>query len=196
MAEGSSLPPLKTNKGKYGLVLLVLIGTCAGGWLYVQRSEESETLANAAEPAVPAPAPDREQFTAELEIPEEVLAPEGADDDTPVEPAVPDRSREPIACNGSLEASEIRAAINGAPRKQVQNCYEQRLKEDNLLQGQMKVLLTIAPNGEVRSVSVSGSLGDAAVYSCVKRVARTWKFPQPEGGCVRTAVPFTLTPKL
>jgi hypothetical protein len=30
----------------------------------------------------------------------------------------------------------------------------------------------------------------------VKRVAKTWKFPNPQGGCVRTEVPFQMTPKL
>jgi outer membrane biosynthesis protein TonB len=60
----------------------------------------------------------------------------------------------------------------------------------------MTVLLTIGASGSVKAVSVSGSLADPQVYACVKRVAKTWKFPQPEGGCVRTAVPFQMTPKL
>ena len=189
MAEGqSSLPPLKTNKGKYGIVLLIFIGTCAGGWFYMQKETEPEPQAQVPEP----PPPEREQFAPEIEIPEQ--EPEAVVE----EPAVTQRPRprEPVECNGTLTASQIRDVINGQPRKQVQNCYEQRLKDNNLLQGQMKVLLMIAQTGAVRNVQISGSLRDAQVYSCVKRVARSWKFPRPEGGCVRTAVPFTMTPKL
>jgi hypothetical protein len=70
------------------------------------------------------------------------------------------------------------------------------LKDNNLLQGQMKVLLTIGSSGSVRAVSVDGTLNDQQVYSCVKRVAKTWKFPKPQGGCVRTEVPFQMMPKL
>lgn len=191
MAQGSSLPPLKTNKGKYGIVLLFLLGTCGAGWLIMQRSEEiQEQAAEVVEP----PPPVREQFEPEIEIPE----PESDEDAAGAagETAQRTRRREPLECNGSLTAGQIRDAINGAPRKQVQTCYEQRLKDNNLLQGQMTVLITIAQSGGVRNVSVSGSLRDAQVYSCVKRVARSWKFPRPDGGCVRTAVPFTLMPKL
>ena len=170
------------------MVLLIFLGTCAGGWFLLQSREEPEPVVEAPEP----PPPPREQFVAEIEIPEEE---EDAGTEEPEE-SKPEPTREPIECNGVLQASEIRGVINGAPRKQVQTCYEQRLKDNNLLQGQMTVLLTIGLTGSVRNVQISGSLRDSQVYSCVRRVARTWKFPRPEGGCVRTAVPFTMTPKL
>lgn len=192
MAQGSSLPPLKTNKGKYGIIILFLLGTCGAGWLIMQRSEEKQEEA----PEVVEAPPVREQFKPEIEIPEPEPE-EGTGGDTGEETRTVRRERkEPVECTGSLSAGQIRDAINGAPRKQVQTCYEQRLKDNNLLQGQMTVLITIAQSGGVRHVSVSGSLRDQQVYSCVRRVARSWKFPRPDGGCVRTAVPFTLTPKL
>ena len=188
MAQGSSLPPLKTNKGKYGIVLLVFLLTSGGVWLYLQQTRESESQAE-----VPTPVPSpREQFAAEIEIPEEDAGPDESD----VEVAKRRRPQEPLDCNGSLAPAQIRRVINGPPRKQVQTCYEHRLKDNNLLQGQMTVRLMIAPSGAVRTLWVSGSLRDPQVYSCVRRVARTWKFPKPEGGCVLTDVPFTLTPKL
>jgi hypothetical protein len=43
---------------------------------------------------------------------------------------------------------------------------------------------------------VRGNLRDRQVYSCVRRVAQTWKFPSPSGGCVRINAPFQMTPKL
>jgi outer membrane biosynthesis protein TonB len=77
----------------------------------------------------------------------------------------------------------------------VQTCYERRLKDDNLLQGSMKVLLTIGSDGNVKAVSVGGTLSDRQVYNCVKRIAKTWKFPPPQDGCVRTEAPFQMMPK-
>jgi TonB family protein len=90
----------------------------------------------------------------------------------------------------------VRDVIKGAASKQVQTCYERGLKGNNLLQGSMEVELTIGASGTVRAVSVDGTLRDRQVHSCVKRVARTWKFPRPTGGCVRINVPFQMTPKL
>jgi outer membrane biosynthesis protein TonB len=60
----------------------------------------------------------------------------------------------------------------------------------------MEVELTIGASGSVRAVSIGGSLRDRQVHSCVKRIAKTWKFPKPIGGCVRINVPFQMTPKL
>ena len=189
MAEGSSLPPLKTNKSKYLVVLLLLLGTCAAAWLVLGGEEEPR----AEVPATPAPVPEppaREQFIPEIEIPE-------AEPEPPAKPPEARRQqpREPV-CNGQISRADLQRVIAAAPSKQVQTCYEQRLKEDNLLQGQMRVRLRIGPAGNVESVTVGGSLKDPQVYACVKRAARTWKFPKPEGGCVLTEVPFTLTPKL
>lgn len=161
--------------------------TCGGVSFYLQETKESEPVAEA-----PAP-PPREQFVAEIEIPEE--EPE-VEPEEPAVDVVKQRKRAPVDCSGSLAPAQIRRAINGPPRKQVQTCYEHRLKDNNLLQGQMVVRLMITASGNVGTVSMSGSLRDSQVYSCVKRVARTWKFPRPQGGCVLTDVPFTMTPKL
>jgi outer membrane biosynthesis protein TonB len=191
VVKGSSLPPLKDNQGKYGLVALLVLLTAFGLWFAFGTGEEPKQ-----EPP-PAPEPEpvvREQFEPQIEIPdEEELFEEQAE---PVE-AAPKRPARPkyVECNGVLSAKEILGTINGPPRRQVRSCYERRLKDDNLLQGNMEVLLTIAPNGNVADVKVGGTLDDPRVYTCVKRAARGWKFPPPEGGCVRTSMPFVMTPK-
>ena len=194
MTQGSSLPPLKKNDSKYVVIaLLFLLG--AGALWFFAKPEESPPETQVTEP--PSETPAREQFVPELEIPEDQSA---AKDTAPEEePSTKSSAWTPPAewdCRGTLQAAQIRDVINGQPRKQVQTCYEHELKRDNLLQGTMKVLLTIGANGDVRAVSIEGSLGDPQVYACVRRAARTWKFPQPQGGCVRTEVPFQLTPKL
>jgi outer membrane biosynthesis protein TonB len=189
--QGSSLPPLKKNDGKYGVIALLLLLAAGGLWFFL-NTDGSEPPAEVAEPVPEAPA--REQFAAEIEIPEE----DGGPDDEPV--AKPSRSSQTQPadwdCRGNLPTAALTAVIKGQPSKQVQTCYERRLKDNNLLQGSMKVLLTIGSSGSVKAVSVGGSLNDPQVYACVKRVAKTWKFPKPEGGCVRIEAPFQMTPKL
>jgi hypothetical protein len=203
----SSLPPLKKNDGKLGLLaLLLLLG--AGGLWFLSRDDGSsepvpETVDSPTEEAAP-----REQFAAEIEIPEDEALPDPEPTDAaPDEPSAPDEPRTDGStgqsinpfdweCNGRINPAAVRAVIKGAPSKQVQTCYERGLKGNNLLQGSMQVELVIGASGAVRAVDVSGTLRDRQVYSCVKRVARTWRFPAPEGGCVRINAPFQMTPKL
>jgi outer membrane biosynthesis protein TonB len=191
----SSLPPLKNNEGKYGLVALLLLLAAGGLWFFL-RDDEPEPRAEVEAP--PAEAPAREQFAPAIEIPEE-------EDAGAAEPAQgsPRPSDEPATdapetweCNGTINTAQVRAVITGPASKQVQTCYERGLKSNNLLQGSMEVELTIGAGGTVRAVSVHGTLRDRQVHSCVKRVARTWKLPKPTGGCVRINVPFQMTPKL
>ncbi len=193
----SSLPPLKKNDGKYALLALLFLLAAGGLWFFLSGDEPEPAQEEA---QAPVEAPKREQFVAEIEIPED--EPETAEEpveDTVAEPprdAPAASSPEDWVCNGSINTAKVAAIIKGAPSKQVQNCYERGLKSNNLLQGSMQVELTIGAGGSVRAVSVRGSLDDRQVYSCVKRVARTWKFPPPTGGCVRIAAPFQMTPKL
>jgi hypothetical protein len=195
VTQGSSLPPLKKNDGKYGLIALLLLLAAAGLWFFV-KAEDSQPPAEVAEPIPEAPA--REQFAAEIEIPEEDAG--SGDDEGATQAPEPTRSSqtrpEDWICRGNIQASQLSAVIKGQPSKQVQTCYERALKDNNLLQGSMTVLLTIGASGSVRAVSVDGTLRDRQVYACVKRVAKTWKFPKPTDGCVRTAVPFQMMPKL
>jgi outer membrane biosynthesis protein TonB len=195
VTQGSSLPPLKKNDGKYGLIALLLLLAAAGLWFFV-KTEDSQPPAEVAEPVPEAPA--REQFAAEIEIPEEDAG--SGDDEGAAQAPEPTRSSqtrpEDWICRGNIQASQLSAVIKGQPSKQVQTCYERALKDNNLLQGSMTVLLTIGASGSVRAVSVDGTLRDRQVYACVKRVAKTWKFPKPSDGCVRTSVPFQMMPKL
>ena len=196
----SSLPPLKKNDGKLGLIaLLLLLG--AGGLWFVSRGDSPEPEAATA-PEPPVEAEPSEQVAVEIEIPDDDELPESnaKSSDAPApqqgSPGSDDVSPTDWECNGRINPAQVRAVIRGAPSKQVQTCYERGLKSNNLLQGSMDVVLTIGAAGSVRAVEVTGTLRDRKVYSCVKRVARTWKFPPPEGGCVRINAPFQMTPKL
>jgi hypothetical protein len=195
VTQGSSLPPLKKNDGKYGLIALLILLAAGGLWVFL-KSDDPPPPAEVAEPAPEAPA--REQFAAEIEIPDEDAGPgEDQDEGRIARHSEPSQTRPADwDCRGTLPAAQLSAVIKGGPSKQVQTCYERRLKDNNLLQGSMKVFLTIGVSGSVRAVSISGTLKDPQVYACVKRVAKTWKFPRPQGGCVRIEAPFQMTPKL
>jgi TonB family protein len=193
----SSLPPLRKNDGKYGLLALLFLLGAGGLWFFMSGDEPEAPPEESQAPPEP---PVREQFAAELEIPEDepeaVEEPGAATSPEPPRKVGSPTSSEDWECNGSINAAKVAAIIKGGPSKQVQTCYERGLKSNNLLQGSMQVELTIGTSGSVKAVSVSGSLKDRQVYSCVKRVAKTWKFPPPTGGCVRIAAPFQMTPKL
>jgi len=183
------------NDGKYVLIALLFLFGAGGLWFFL-KTDGSGSEAEVAEAAPDTP--PREQFAPEIEIPEEDAGlDDGAQDRPHAKPGQTSQTRpSDWICSGTLPAAQLSAVIRGQPSKQVQTCYERRLKDDNLLQGSMTVLLTIGASGSVRAVSLSGSLNDPQVYSCVKRVAKTWKFPKPENGCLRTSVPFQMTPRL
>lgn len=192
MTAPSSLPPLKKTDGKYIVIALLLLLGAGALWFFV-KTDGSES-----EVEVVQPTPDasvREQFAPEIEIQEQEATDGGPDDASVAKTMQPSPSPADWECYGTIDEAAVLNVINGQPRKQVQTCYERRLKDDNLLQGSMKVLLTIGASGNVRTVSVDGSLDDPTVFACVRRVAKTWKFPEPKGGCVRIAVPFQMTPE-
>ncbi len=195
VTQGSSLPPLKKNDGKYGIIALILLVVAGVLWFFVRDCKSGPEAEQAhAEPEVE----PRAQFAPEIEIPEDDAGLDSGEEETVDAKPVEARQTRPAdwICNGTIPAAQLSQVIRGQPSKQVQTCYERGLKDDNLLQGSMKVLLTIGATGGVKAVSVSGSLNDQQVYNCVKRVAKTWKFPKPENGCVRTEVPFQMMPRL
>lgn len=185
----SSLPPIIKNNGpKYLAIGLIVLGAVVAWWFSSRGCEPAPPEVSAPPPVQPAESP-REQFAEELEIPDDVP-------DAGKRESTKTRQRAVApTCKGTLDASAIRGVIDGQPRNQVRACYERRLKENNLLQGSMSVLVTIDKLGAVSDVRTTGSLKDKHVFSCVKNVARKWKFPPPEGGCVQTSIPFTLTPQ-
>ena len=98
-------------------------------------------------------------------------------------------------CSGDLSRESLQAVID-KNRAQVRNCYERRLKVNNVLQGELMLKLKIANNGQVNAVAVNGSLHDNEVFSCVRQVAQRWSFKPPtDGSCAVVQVPFQFAPK-
>ncbi len=199
VSGASSLPPLKKNDGKYAVIALLILLAAGGLWFFLRGDDPEPPASVEVTTPPPAEAETVEEVTAEIEIPpDEMLEPDAAGGNQGDAPRrqPSNASPESWACNGTINPAEARAVIQGSASKQVQTCYERGLRNNNLLQGSMDVQLTIDVNGEVRAVSIGGDVHDPQVHSCVRRVAKTWKFSQPTGGCVRINVPFQLTPKL
>ena len=97
-------------------------------------------------------------------------------------------------CKGEAPGN-LRATLS-AKGAQARGCYERALRQNNMLQGRLKIGLRIGPNGSVCSASVtSNELGDPGVASCVVQMFKSSTFPSPQGGCVDAEVPLKFEPK-
>lgn len=154
---------------------------------------EPAPAANTRAPA----APETALGSDEMYIPE--AAPEAPE--APVEPEAASEKRatrkpveRKVGCDGVIEAKDARAVI-AKEKQRVRTCYEKRLRVDNTLQGLLQVTLTIAANGKVSKVGMGGSLRDRQVQSCVRELAKGWRFTKPkDGNCAVVVAPFSLTP--
>jgi len=92
-------------------------------------------------------------------------------------------------CSGDLQGA---LQVINEQRAQVRACYERRLKVNNILQGELRVKLKVGANGKVVTTNISGTMNDAEVNSCVRKLASSWSFAPPSGGnCAVVQVPFS-----
>lgn len=87
--------------------------------------------------------------------------------------------------------------INRVMRRQkgaIQACYESALKRNRELEGKLIIDFEIMENGRTANIAFGGSLRSSDLESCIKRRARSWRFPRPSGGSVFVSFPFILTP--
>lgn len=186
-----SHPPEPPSGGglKYGIIGLLLLAGAIGLWFVVRGGPEP---------------PKKPVATTKIEEPnrstalshQEIVIPKAEPDaGTVAPPTHRRRARRSGACEGEIDPNQAMAVIN-ENRRQVRQCYERRLKVNNILQGSMNMQLRIGSTGNVESVSIGGTLRDNEVYSCVRRLAESWKFPAPKKGrCAVIAAPFDFTPK-
>lgn len=98
-----------------------------------------------------------------------------------------------IERDSTLKGSAVARVIRRGMRA-VQACYQRALKRNPKLGGKVGIRLTISPVGKVTMVEIETNSVDPQVGSCIKRVAKRWRFPPPEGGGVaEVAVPFVFT---
>jgi hypothetical protein len=87
-----------------------------------------------------------------------------------------------VSRDGQLAASQIRKVIKAGVGR-LRRCYERDLRRTPSLEGQLRLSIRIAPDGQVARAQVSHhpALSDA-LKQCLMQEARQWRFPRPAGG--------------
>jgi len=177
---------------KYILGGLLLLGSAAGLWLLLQQPPAAAVIV-----APPPVGPARVNPMAQPEL---ILEEEKDAGKPAAAAAAPSKHghrvvRDDWDCEGDLAREALQKVID-SNRSQIRNCYERRLKVNNILQGDLKLKLKVGATGQMAAAAVSGTLKDPEVFKCVRAIAEHWTFPPPSGGnCAVVQVPFQFSPK-
>jgi outer membrane biosynthesis protein TonB len=155
------------------------------------------------EPPAPPPPPVKkaERSTSlandTLEIPDDVpdagAPPQAAE--TPQQKKVVRQASDSWECAGDVAPRDITKVL-GESQTAIRSCYERKLRNDNALQGALKLQVRIGADGAVAATRISGSLSDKEVRECVQNIAKRWSFPSPTGGsCAVFDAPYNFMPK-
>jgi hypothetical protein len=95
---------------------------------------------------------------------------------------------------GGMDAALIDEVVK-QHLNQFRYCYQRQLQRNPSLGGKVTLKWIIASDGSVSSASVKrDTMGNAAVSSCMTKVARRMVFPHPKGGIVIVSYPFLFSP--
>lgn len=189
-SESVTPPPSGGGSAKYLVVLLLLLGGGLG--VYFATRKEPAPPKETPPPKNAAPSTALDQNTVELPAEEPEVADAGAPE-PPKRKVIP--AGDPWSCAGDIAPAAIRRVL-GEEQASVRSCYERQLRNNNMLQGDIKLQVRVGNDGKVAATRVGGNLKDADVKSCVQNVAKNWSFPAPAGGtCAVFEAPFHFTPK-
>lgn len=197
MADDSLTPPPPNQGGgsaKYLIALLLLLGGGLGVYFATRQPE--------APPAPPPPPVKNADRNTALDnnimaIPED--EPDAAAPVPEQAPVVkkprPVVTGDPWECAGDVAPKDITKVLNES-QSAIRSCYERELRNDNALQGDLKLQVKIGTDGAVASTRVRGSLNHKQVRECVQNIAKRWSFPAPIGGpCAVFDAPYNFMPK-
>lgn len=193
MASESLTPPPSSGGGyaKYLIVLLLLLGGALGVFFATRKEPEPPKTT-----APPPPPVERSTALVQdtIEIPSEPTV-EDAGTATPEPTKKPRPIGDPWSCTGELPQAEIRRVL-AEGQSAIRSCYERQLRNDNQLQGDVRMQVRIGNDGRVTATRVAGNMRDADVKSCMQNIAKNWVFPAPSGGtCAVFDAPYHFTPK-
>jgi TonB family protein len=104
---------------------------------------------------------------------------------------VPGRIREErTETRGALSREQVRRVVQ-LRLNEVRSCYQDALQRRPDLEGRVTVHFMVDPNGSVSSASVSSTVSDPAVGTCVGAAVQRWRFPQSEGA-TGVSYPFVM----
>lgn len=192
-AQSQPPPPPGGGNAKYIVIALLFLAATVGVYCLTKPGED---------PGPPPPIVDagvRPRPMDELTFEELPDAAEDAEVDAGADAATKTKIvrviRDNWDCPGSISEAAARAVIS-QNYAQVRNCYERRLKMNNLLSGRVQLTMKVNASGQVVDSRVGGNLRDDEVRQCVRRLSATWRFPAPEGGnCAVIGAPFNFTPR-
>jgi outer membrane biosynthesis protein TonB len=182
---------------KYILGGLLLLGGAAAVYLLFLSPGAPPSTANQ---SAPAPSAERVNPMAEPDLILEEQKDAGQPPEVAQAEEKPKRAprgevRDEWDCDGDMARAALQTVIDNN-RAQVRNCYERRLKVNNVLQGDLKLKIKVGANGQIAAAAVAGTLKDNEVFGCVRALAQKWTFPPPiGGGCAVVQVPFQFSPK-
>jgi outer membrane biosynthesis protein TonB len=191
-SESLTPPPSGGGYAKYLIVLLLLVGGGLGVYFASRKAPEP--------PKAP-PAQNAERSTAltpdTVEIPPD--EPEQLEDAAVAEPEPVRKPRAPVgdpwACEGDIPAAELRSTL-AEGSSAIRSCYERQLRNNNQLQGEVRLQVRVGNDGKVTGTRVTGTMHDNDVKTCMQNIAKGWSFPAPAGGaCAVFDAPFKFTPK-
>ncbi|MFT3926228.1 MAG: AgmX/PglI C-terminal domain-containing protein [Myxococcales bacterium] len=195
MADDSLAPPPPSQGGgtaKYLIALLLLLGGGLGVYFATRPPE-------APPPPPPPPVKNADRSTAldnnVMAIPED--EPDAAAPVAEQQPVKKPRvaAGDPWECAGDVAPKDITKILNES-QSAIRSCYERQLRNDNALQGDLKLQVKIGTDGAVASTRVRGSLNDKTVRECIQSIAKRWSFPAPTGGpCAVFDAPYNFMPK-
>jgi outer membrane biosynthesis protein TonB len=154
------LPYAARDRRAVGLLVLLFLAVIAAIFFIRNMSARHHAAASApvgsAEvPAAPPPAEQADQAAA--------TAPAAAADDEP-------------AMSARKQAGLARVVEDGRPA--LAACYQRALvRDEKLVNGNLKVRLSVAPSGRVNTVNVSGPASFRALDPCLKAAVSKWTFP-------------------
>lgn len=191
---GSLAPvPAKGGNLKYIATGLFFLAAAGSLWLFLKMEESDAPV-----PIEPKPkAAKRVNPLAQQEYVIEEAKEEPEPEEVEPEPKAkkPRVRRNQWECSGDLPTTMVRKVI-AENRRQVRTCYERSLKRNNVLQGSLNLKLKVNGLGKTVATTMSGSLRDNEVFSCVRSLAESWSFPEPSGGdCAVLQIPFKFAPR-
>jgi hypothetical protein len=191
-SESVTPPPSGGGSAKYLVVLLLLLGGGLGVYFATRKPPQPPKEA-APPPKNAEPSAALEQNTVEIPVEEPEEPDAGLAPEPPKKKVVP--AGDPWACAGDIPPAEIKRVLT-EEQAAVRSCYERQLRNNNVLQGNIKLQVRVGNDGKVAATRVGGNLKDNDVKSCVQNVAKNWSFPAPAGGaCAVFEAPFNFQPK-
>ncbi|MBL8603845.1 MAG: AgmX/PglI C-terminal domain-containing protein [Myxococcales bacterium] len=98
----------------------------------------------------------------------------------------------PAPTRGRVAPLDVQRAL--APLSTpIQACYQQGLRRDPLLHGEVTLRIRIEPDGSVGDVGASAEGAPPAMYGvarCIGELVRAVRFTPPEGGAATVTVPY------